>query len=88
MSQRINPYTRLKDDVAQFVARIWHRPKTSLFTVDVSDWARGQMDAAERLGYSLVLTRNGTALTVHAVKKINVYDVPYEVRPHHIEGAL
>ena len=76
MSIRISPYTRLQRDVTQFVANLWTRRKTALFTFTVSDWARGQMDAAETLGYTLAVTRSGNEITVHAVKKISVYDVP------------
>lgn len=86
--ERTNPYTRLQDEVRQFVSNIWHRRKTALFHVTVNDWAKGQMDAADSLGYSLVLTRKGNDITVHAVKKITTSDVPYNVRPNHIEGAL
>jgi hypothetical protein len=87
-SERVNPYTALQREVAQFISNIWLRPKTALFTFDVSDWARGQMDAADKLGYSLAITRNGNTITVHAVKKVSVGDVPYQVRPGHIEGSL
>lgn len=87
-ASRPNPYTRLRDEVAQFVSNVWRRRKTALFTVDVSDWARGKMQAAEDLGYTLAVTRTGNTLTVHAVKKITPTDVPYNVRPSHIEGAL
>jgi hypothetical protein len=87
-SERVNPYTALQREVAQFISDIWRRRKTALFTVDVSDWARGQMEAADKLGYSLVLTRNGNTITVHAVKSVRTSDVPYQVRPNHIEGSL
>lgn len=88
MAERINPYTALQREVQQFIAKIWNRRKTALFSTHVSDWARGEMDAAEKLGYSLVLTRNGTEITVHAVKRVEYHEVPYQVRPGHIEGAL
>jgi len=88
MAERLNPYTALQREVQQFIANLWHRRKTALFSFTVSEWARGEMDAAEKLGYSLVLTRTGSEITVHAVKKITAYDVPYQARPNHIEGAL
>lgn len=87
-AKRENPYTLLQREVQQFIDKIWHRRKTALFSVDVNDWARGQMDAAESLGHTLVLTRRGGTITVHAVRRISTYDVPYAVRPDHIEGAL
>ena len=87
-AKRENPYTLLQRDVRQFIDNIWRRRKTALFSVDVSDWARGQMDAAESLGHTLVLTPRGGTITVQAVPRISTYDVPYAVRPNHIEGAL
>ena len=88
MRERMNPYTRLQQEVAQFIADIWDRRKTALFSININDWARGQMNAAERLGYSFVLTRNGNEITVHAVKAVRTSDAPYQVRPNHIEGTL
>lgn len=88
MRERVTPYTALQREMQQFIAKIWHRRKTALFSFNPSAYALGQMDAAEKLGCSFVVTRSGEAITIHAVNKITVCDVPYSVRPDHIEGAL
>jgi membrane protein YdbS with pleckstrin-like domain len=86
MAKPISPYVRLQRIAMQFVADFWHRRRTPMVTIQMSDWTRGRLTAAQAFDQVLVCTIEGAEMTIHAVPRLRASDVPYEIRPGHLEG--
>jgi len=80
-TKRISPYTRLLNQIKQFVADnikyrhkklMWRYPKKRLNEGWNLDDLHERIQAADQLGYDVQLIANDSGLEVHYIKKINI----------------